>query len=202
VTVGGSATTDGGAGAIAAIRAAGGPGAATLTVVCDVLTTFERAAIVYGPQKGADRATVGRLTERLERCAGGLPRDPRGVPMTGAAGGLSGGLWAAFGAELVPGAPWVLDAIGFDDLLRGARAVIAGEGRLDEQTFEGKIVGEIAARGARAGVPVHAVVGSSSLSPERAAQLGVASVREAGTADAMAASGHVIARELLASDEV
>jgi glycerate 2-kinase len=53
--------------------------------------------------------------------------------MTGAAGGLSGGLWAGLGAELVPGAPYVLDTVGFDQRLRQAAAVIVGEGRMDEQ---------------------------------------------------------------------
>ncbi len=58
--------------------------------------------------------------------------------MTGAAGGLSGGLWAAFGAELQAGAPFVLDAVEFDRRLRRARAVVTGEGKLDEQSLAGK----------------------------------------------------------------
>ncbi len=58
--------------------------------------------------------------------------------MTGAAGGLSGGLWAALGTTLRPGAAFVLDALGFDDLLRRACAVVTGEGRLDAQSREGK----------------------------------------------------------------
>jgi glycerate kinase len=102
-------------------------------VLCDVQTPWERCADVYGPQKGADREMVRRLAERLDALAGELPRDPRGVPMTGAAGGLSGGLWAGLGAELVPGAPYVLDTVGFDQRLRQAAAVIVGEGRMDEQ---------------------------------------------------------------------
>ena len=103
VGVGGSATTDGGAGAIKAIRQAGGLRDAKLVVLCDVRTVFEDAARIFGPQKGAGKDDVRRLTKRLNDMAGRLDRDPRGVPMTGAAGGLSGGLWAAFGAELVPG---------------------------------------------------------------------------------------------------
>src|SRR3954447_9283740 len=58
VAVGGSATTDGGAGAIAAIEDGGGLGGAQLLVVCDVKTPWEQAAAIYGPQKGADPATV------------------------------------------------------------------------------------------------------------------------------------------------
>jgi glycerate kinase len=163
VGVGGSATTDGGAGAIRAIRAAGGLGRTRLVVLCDVRTPFEDAARVFAPQKGADAAALRRLTRRLGDLARRLERDPRGVPMTGAAGGLSGGLWAAFGAELVPGAAFVLDALGFDLRMRAARAVIAGEGRLDTQSLAGKAVSEVATRARQAGVPCYAVAGGCEL---------------------------------------
>ena len=71
--------------------------------------------------------------------------------MTGCAGGLSGGLWAAHGAVLEPGATWVLDALDFDERMRASRAVVTGEGKLDEQTLEGKLVGEIGTRARQAG---------------------------------------------------
>ena len=87
----------------------------------------------------------------------------RHARLTGAAGGLSGGLWAAHGAQLEPGAPWILDALDFDARMRAARAVVTGEGRLDEQTLEGKLVGEIGTRTRQAGVPLHAIVGSDAL---------------------------------------
>src|SRR3954468_17547205 len=114
VAVGGSATTDGGAGAIEAIEAAGGLGGAKIVILSDVRTPFEDAPRVFGPQKGADEDMVRRLEQRLDELAQRLPRDPRGVPMTGAAGGLSGGLWAQYGATLEAGAPFVLDAVDFD----------------------------------------------------------------------------------------
>jgi glycerate kinase len=202
VTVGGSATTDGGAGAIAAIGAAGAAGGlaeAELVVACDVVTPFERAAELYGPQKGADAAAVARLAEKLDRFAAELPRDPRGVAMTGAAGGLSGGLWAAYGAALIPGAEWVLDAVDFDGRVRRADAVVTGEGRLDRQTFEGKLVGEVARRSARAGVPVHAVVGSCELEADEARTLGLASVQVASDEAAMAAAGAAVATDVRVS---
>ncbi len=163
VGVGGSATTDGGAGAIAAIEEGGGLEGARIVVLCDVRTPFERAPAVFGPQKGADAAMVARLEARLDALAAELPRDPRGVPMTGAAGGLSGGLWAAFGAALEPGAPFILDALDFDARMRASRAVVTGEGKLDEQTLEGKLVGEIGTRTRQAGVPLHAIVGTDRL---------------------------------------
>ena len=87
--------------------------------------------------------------------------------MTGAAGGLAGGLWAALGAELVPGAPFVLDALGFDERLRTAGAVVTGEGRIDEQTLQGKVVGEVATRSRQRGVPCPAIVGRSDARPLR-----------------------------------
>ena len=122
VACGGSATTDGAAGAIEAIEEAGGLGGARIVCICDVRTPFERAAEVFGPQKGADPATVKRLTKRLNDFAQTLPRDPRGEPMTGCAGGLSGGLWAQYGAALEPGAAFVLERAGLRRAhARGAR---------------------------------------------------------------------------------
>jgi len=165
VPVGGSATTDGGAGALEAIADHGGLRGARLVVLCDVRVPFEAAPKIFAPQKGAGPGTVKRLEGRLGELADGWPRDPRGVPMTGAAGGLSGGLWAVLGATLEPGAPWVLDALDFDARMRAARAVVTGEGKLDEQTLEGKLVGEIGTRARQAGVPLHAIVGRDALDP-------------------------------------
>lgn len=123
---------------------------------------YEDAARLFAPQKGADPAAVERLSERLEQLATELPRDPRGVPMTGCAGGLSGALWA-HGARLRPGAGHVLDSIGFDSRLAAADAVISGEGCFDGQSMRGKVVGEIASRCARAGKSLHLVVGGTRL---------------------------------------
>jgi glycerate 2-kinase len=190
VTVGGSATTDGGAGAIEALKEAGLVSGDALVcagrrldvdVVCDVRVPFEKAPSVYGPQKGADPPMVKRLEARLDELAAGFPRDPRGVPMTGAAGGLSGGLWAALGAELVAGAPYVLDAIGFDARMRGAAFVVTGEGSLDDQTLQGKIVGEVATRCRQGGVTCHAIVGRNRLDPFGERIIDLASVTEATT---------------------
>ncbi|HEY1458128.1 MAG TPA: glycerate kinase, partial [Solirubrobacteraceae bacterium] len=134
LAAGGSASTDGGAGAIRAIKRAGGLGGARIVVLCDVRSSFEQAPALYGPQKGADAPTLTRLNRRLRELALRLPRDPSGVAMTGAAGGLAGGLWATFDARLVPGAPYLLDAIGFQERLLRARAVVVGEGRMDRST--------------------------------------------------------------------
>ncbi|MEO6858688.1 MAG: glycerate kinase [Solirubrobacteraceae bacterium] len=193
VGVGGSATTDGGAWAIQAIDHGGGLGGAKLIVLCDVRTPFEDAARVFGPQKGADPDTVRRLSARLHGLARRWGRDPRGQPMTGAAGGLAGGLWAVYGAELVPGAAFVLDALDFDRRMRAAHAVITGEGRLDEQSLVGKAVSEVAIRARQAGVPCHAVVGANGLDSFGARILDLQTVTEAGTPRELRAAGRRLA---------
>lgn len=162
VAAGGSATTDGGAGAVQAIKDAGGLGGARIIVLSDVETTFVDAARVFGPQKGADSQTVKLLSSRLEEQARRYPKDPGSEPRTGAAGGFSGGLWAHYGAELVSGADYILDVIGFDEKLGEADAVVVGEGQLDSQTGQGKIIEAILRRVRQRdnAVPVFAVVGS------------------------------------------
>lgn len=191
VAAGGSATSDGGRGALEALRAAGRADCSGVEVLCDVQAPYEDAARVFGPQKGAGPAAVERLTARINQLASALPRDPRGQPMTGAAGGLAGGLWAC-GATLRPGAEYVLDAVGFDARLAAADAVVGGEGRLDSQSFEGKVVGLLAARCAAAGKPLHLVVGSDAL--ERPAPAAIAAVLEAETPPQMRRAGAELAR--------
>jgi glycerate kinase len=196
VAVGGSATTDGGAGALEAIEEAGGLGGSRLVVLCDVRTPFEDAPKVFGPQKGADAAMVRRLEQRLDALAAGWARDPRGVPMTGCAGGLSGGLWAVHGAVLEPGAPWVLDALDFDRRMRASRAVVTGEGNLDEQTLQGKLVGEIGTRARQAGVPLHAIVGTDALDAFGKRMIDLMRVIEATDLRQLEAAGEALGTEL------
>lgn len=175
VAAGGSATTDGGRGALEAVAAAGGLNGARLTVLCDVQTPFEDAARVFGPQKGADHNAVTRLERRLAMLG-----VPHGVPMTGAAGGLAGGLWHKLGARLVAGAAFVLEATGFDRRLVASAAVVIGEGRLDVTSMHGKIGAEIATRARQRGVPAHAIVGSNALAAFDARILDLQQIREAG----------------------
>jgi glycerate kinase len=200
VAVGGSATTDGGAGALQAIEEAGGIGHARIVVLCDVRTPFEDAPKVFGPQKGADPGMVKRLEHRLDELATTLPKDPRGVPMTGCAGGLSGGLWAKHDAVLEPGAPFVLDALDFDERMRAARAVVTGEGKLDEQTLQGKLVGEIGTRTRQAGVPLHAIVGTDRLDGFGKRMIDLQMVQEATNLEELEQAGERLG-EALASGE-
>ena len=194
--VGGSATSDGGAGAVAALSAAGGLGDARLIVLCDVRTVYEDAARVFGPQKGAGPGEVQRLTARLHALAdrwARAGRDPRGRAMTGGAGGLSGALWAQFDAELVPGAGFVLDAVGFDARMRAARCVITGEGRLDASSLVGKLVSEVATRARQAGVPCDAVCGTRALDGMGARVLDLERILEASTLAELRAAGRTLA---------
>jgi glycerate kinase len=193
VAAGGSATTDAGRGAIDAIEAAGGIDDTHLEVLCDTSVPFERAAEVFAPQKGASPEQVERLTSRLAAEAGALPRDPRGRALTGAAGGLSGGLWAALGAHLVLGAAFVLGVIGFDRRLEEADDVITGEGRLDGQSREGKLTGQIARRCRSSGVPCHLIAGEIALDPDDEAWFGFATLASAGSPDSISAAAERIA---------
>lgn len=198
VAVGGSATTDGGRGAIDVLDAAGIQ--VDIDALCDVETTWEDCARIFGPQKGGDPRTIARLERRLEILAGEAPRDPRGVPRTGCAGGLSGALWAWCGARLLPGAATVMDAVGFDEQLATADLVITGEGRLDEQTAAGKVAAEVGRRCAEAGVSCHAFVGRNALDGRLH---GITHVAETRTVDEFtAAAAHSLKLlDLVSTDE-
>ena len=135
VGLGGSATTDGGLGAVDALR--GSPArfrSVELEVACDVRTRFVDAAAVFAPQKGASPAQVGLLTARLSQLAQRY-RDELGVDVTelvggGAAGGLAGGL-AALGGRIVPGFELVAEHVDLPEQIAAADAVVTGEGYLD-----------------------------------------------------------------------
>ena len=162
VGLGGSATTDGGLGAIRAITAPHRLRGVELLVACDVTTRFTDAAKVFGPQKGASPAQVELLTRRLERLAD-VYREQYGVdivdlPGSGAAGGLAGGL-AALGGRLLPGFDLVADELELDERIEGADLVITAEGHLDAQSFAGKVVGGVAGIAAALGVPCGVVCG-------------------------------------------
>lgn len=161
VTMGGSATTDGGLGALNLMGNI--PKGARLIVVCDVETLFKDAARDFGPQKGASPGQVAELSVRLEDLeAEYLDRfgvDIGNMVGAGAAGGLAGGLLAA-GGTLHKGFDYVADTLNLDAAIARADMVVTGEGLLDAQSFKGKVVGGVAARARMQGVSMAAVVGS------------------------------------------
>jgi glycerate kinase len=162
VGLGGSATTDGGWGAVEAINRARLAGV-RLRAACDVRIGFVDAARCFAAQKGASAAQVMLLERRLE----GLARTYRSdfgvdvldLPGAGAAGGLGGGL-AAVGASLESGFELVAEHLHLDHLLATADLVITGEGAIDDESFDGKVVGGVAEWCAEFDVPCLAIGGS------------------------------------------
>jgi glycerate 2-kinase len=161
VGCGGSATTDGGEGCLAAVTAAGIVFDVPVVVACDVDTAFLDAPPVFGPQKGATPDQVRALTERLSALAAEYRRrfgvDVTEVRGAGAAGGLAGGL-VALGATAAPGAALVAGRVALDARLEGADLVVTAEGRVDRGTLGGKVVAEVLAR--RGDLPALVLAGS------------------------------------------
>jgi glycerate kinase len=217
VGLGGSASTDGGTGALAALGACfldgsgrelpGGGGAlrdlasADLTglrppppggVTCltDVRAPLlgpGGAAAVFGPQKGADAAQVAILEAGLTRLSLVVGGDPD-APGAGAAGGTGYGFAAAWGAGLTPGAAEICRAVGLDQQLRRADLVLTGEGCYDATSGDGKITGTVLAAAARAGVPAVLVAGVIAADPPPGVATAVALAGLAGSAAGAMAS--------------
>jgi len=169
VGLGGSATTDGGLGALKAMAPLPRFRGVDLEVACDVTTLFADAASVFGPQKGATAAQIALLTRRLERLAEIYEREHgvavASLPRSGAAGGLGGGL-AAVGATLRDGFELIAEEVDLYGQIEGVDLVVTGEGALDATSFEGKVVGGVWKLAEAAGVPVVAVVGTAAASPD------------------------------------
>lgn len=206
VGAGGSATTDGGMGAVEALGvdvAALGqrpqrPGArgrgldarlagVDLVVACDVdnpLLGPRGAAHVYGPQKGADRDCVDELETHLERwadqVAAATGTDVRDRPGVGAAGGLAFGLVALAGARIAGGVDLLMDLTGFDAVASAADLVVVGEGSLDHQSLNGKGPIGVARLAAARGASVVAVVGRNGLSEAEWRRAGLQAVYALG----------------------
>jgi glycerate kinase len=170
VGCGGSASTDGGAGALAAIGSHGQLAGVDVVVACDVTVGFLEAARRFGPQKGATPQQVELLERRLsdlaDRYAVELGRDVRALEGSGAAGGLAGGL-AAVGGRLVAGFELVASLVGLEEEIGRAAALVTGEGCLDAQSFAGKVVGSVA--GCSGDRPLLCVAGRVTLDGHREA---------------------------------
>ena len=162
VGLGGSATTDGGRGALAVVEEAGGLGGVDLVGAYDVDVGFLEAAPRFGPQKGAAPAQVAELGRRLEQLAGRYVErygiDVRTVAGAGAAGGLGGAI-AVLGGRLRSGYEVVAELLDLDRVLRSSQAVVTGEGAFDATSLLGKVVGSVLRDASAAGVPVVIVAG-------------------------------------------
>lgn len=213
VGMGGSATTDGGLGALRALGPVPRLAGVRLEVACDVRTRFADAARQFGPQKGASPAQVELLSRRLGRLeelyAEQYQVEVGALPGSGAAGGLAGAL-AALGGTLRGGFEVVAERVDLDEAIEAADAVLTGEGLMDAASFEGKVVGGVAELAGQLGVPVGAVVGD--LDPglhDLPVGLEVASLvadagREAAFADAaaaVAASAEALLTRMLGSPD-
>jgi glycerate kinase len=164
VGLGGSASTDGGLGAIEALRSPARLGAVELELACDVRTTFLDAAAVFAGQKGASPAQIELLSARLASLAARYRQD-FGVDVTpleggGAAGGLGGGL-AAMGGRLRGGFELVAEQLDLPERAARCDVVVTGEGYLDAQSLDGKVVGGVTDLALAAGRRVVAIVGDA-----------------------------------------
>lgn len=173
VGLGGSACTDGGR---AMVDELGGLPAARrrldgveLIAACDVeypLLGTRGAARVFGPQKGADDDTVAALEDRLTLWAGELDA-AAGRPVSaesgaGAAGGIGAAL-LALGARCESGASIIAEHTGLADDITAVDLVITGEGKFDDQSLHGKVVGALAAAARSSQVPVLVLAGQVGL---------------------------------------
>lgn len=215
LTLGGSATVDGGVGAATAlgwrfrdhqgllVEPGGGhlenivtlvpPQRATLPeceVLCDVdnpLVGERGAARIFGPQKGATPEQVKQLETGLEnlalRWSDQLGLDLSETPGGGAAGGFGAGAIAFFGADLKQGGRAVSELTGLAEKLVDASWVITGEGRLDRQSLDGKVVSAVLEKALVQGVDVAVIAGQVALSPEEALASGLRAAEAAMPTD-------------------
>jgi glycerate kinase len=170
VCVGGSATVDGGLGAIRAIGTPARLRGTEFIVACDVRTLFADAARLFGAQKGATPVQIEFLSGRLEQLQQSYLRD-YGIDVSlltggGAAGGLAGGL-GALGASLVPGFDVVADEIGLHEQVAQCDLIITGEGYLDSQSFDGKVVGGVQQLAQQFNKPVVVICGGADLDAQQ-----------------------------------
>ena len=135
------------------------------------------ATYVYAPQKGADADDLPRLergmahyAELLRKASGRGVSDLEGC---GAGGGISAPLLAFTNAKLRSGIDTVLDVVNFNDTLKGADAVITGEGRIDVQSLYGKAISGVCGRAMSAGIPVYCLVGCVGDDVEALKKMGI-----------------------------
>ncbi len=149
-------------------------------VACDVKNSLlgtDGATFVYSPQKGADAIMLQRLEEEMQHFAAILRKalgiDVMGIEGGGAAGGMGAGCVAFLNARLVSGIELVMHYAAFDKHLPEADILITGEGKIDEQTLQGKVVAGVAALARQHHKRVIAFCGSQSISSAKLSAGGI-----------------------------
>ena len=170
VCVGGSATVDGGLGAIRAIGTPARLRGSEFIVACDVRALFADAARLFCAQKGATPVQIEFLSNRLEQLQQSYLHD-YGIDVSlliggGAAGGLAGGL-SALGASLVPGFDVVADEVGLHEQIAQCDLIITGEGYLDNESFDGKVVGGVQQLAQQFNKPVVVICGGADVDAQQ-----------------------------------
>lgn len=155
----------------------------SITAMCDIENPMygpNGAAYIFAPQKGADKACVKELDENLkalayvfETC---LDKNIASIKGSGAAGAMGAGIVAFLGGSLKSGINTILDLVGFDKELENTDLVFTGEGKLDSQSLNGKVVSGISRRAQKQNVPVIAVVGAIGEGAQGAYDQGVRSI--------------------------
>lgn len=152
----------------------------TIEVLCDVnnpLCGSSGAAAIYGPQKGASPDMVDQLDQGLQHLSQQVKRtlnkDIAEVPGAGAAGGMGYGAMVFLDGVLKSGIEAVMDEAKFDEALRGIDIVISGEGKIDKQTLQGKLISGICQRAEQFGIPVIAVCGALLASSDLIREIGL-----------------------------
>lgn len=151
-----------------------------IQVACDVTAPLygpTGAACVYASQKGANAEMVVQLDEGLKHLANLIQRD-FGVDLaqvagTGAAGGLGFGLLFFLNATLKEGVKIVMEQTHFEEKLLGVDLVFTGEGKMDDQTLQGKLIAGIAKAAQHNGIPVVALCGTLLITPEEVQRIGL-----------------------------
>lgn len=151
-----------------------------IKVACDVTNPLfgeSGAAYIYGPQKGADKEAVELLDKGLQNIAEvfnkDFGKDYAQIAGTGAAGGLGFGLMSFVNAELKEGVKLLMDFCDFDKNLKEVNLIITGEGKIDSQTLQGKLIKGITDKATHIKIPIVAICGTLDVSPKELQEIGI-----------------------------
>ncbi len=152
-----------------------------LSDVSNYLYGTDGAAYVYGPQKGANESEIESLDVGLRHLAvqmeAHLGVDVHQLEGGGAAGGLGAGLFGFLNGKMERGASWIADTIDLEEIMSTCDWVITGEGKIDQQTSQGKVVKYVCDIARKYQIPVAALCGTSELDIDMQKMMGIDYVR-------------------------